>query len=72
MQSLGSGYAGSAQAALDTTTEKAAQGGTAAKVEGSDLQNQSGKDALGTLTDVVLPQASTPLFVCVWWGGGGL
>lgn len=54
-------FAGPALAQLDTTTKPAAEGGAAAKVEGSDLTKQSGQDALSQLQDVTLPGAEEAL-----------
>ena len=47
--------AGPAAAALDTESSPAPAAGTAAKVEGSNLLDQSGSDALSALQDVAIP-----------------
>ena len=47
--------AGPALAALDTQTTPAPEAGTAAKVEGSNLLDQSGSDALQNLVNILLP-----------------
>ena len=53
-------WAGPALAALDTETKPAPEAGAAAMVEGSNLFNQSGADALQQLTDVLLPNVGGP------------
>ncbi|KAK9802819.1 hypothetical protein WJX73_000863 [Symbiochloris irregularis] len=54
-------FSGPALAALDTSTMPAPLGGAGAKIEGSNLANQSGADALQQLTDVAIPAAESAL-----------